>query len=416
MNRVYALYTEGGSALTIRSVSREFPLLSYRDVKRAFRCFGIVKSSIPVAPHILEEYSEDEIVSLIRRNKEHSVLKKMENDRGVYFERKFYDSKKEMVNIKSDKDFVENIIDGYFNRKKPDIQKFNNRISKSAPVKFKTDKTKTDRPLFCIFGDIHFGKKFDSPIFGRGYSSEIAKERLMEMAKKTCEEAKVLNTNHIVMINLGDILETALEDGMHPGHTNPSSVDLVQSDQIFYAIDTFVEMVNYVLANSDCKVSLKNCGGNHDRLSERGAGSDFQRSGSQIVVGVVKRLLASEKRLEVIIQKNNLLKFVYGNICVFAQHGDAIMAKRKPSELVNLFGEGPNRYHVLLSGHLHNIKVSESSNYIQIQASAIASPDSYSIEMIGTSAVPGFILGHEPENSPDGKPTYGFDYRKISLR
>lgn len=408
MDKIYRLYSSmDGAGLTLRTVSREFHLLNYRDFKRILRAFNITKASLAVAPHILEEYSTDEIVSLIRRNKENSILKKLDSDRDKYYEKKYYETKKTIGGIKSNSDWIEQAIDSYFNRKNSVLPRYVSTTPKNIKqVKgTKSDENKTDKPLFCIFGDIHFGKKFDNTIFGRGYNKDVAHERIMEIASKTIEEAKKMKTKEIVAISLGDLIECAMEDGMHPGHS--MEMDLFQDEQIFFAIDSLIAMINEMLSKTDCKITFCSIHGNHDRIGI-GRDDDKSRTAGKVITGMIKRLMANEERLEVVMPKNNLLKMKKSNICVLAQHGDSSLNKRKPSELINLFGEGTSCYHLLLKGHWHSLKVDEGTNFLTITAPSVASADKYIMEELGHNNLPGFILGSEPN-------CYGFDYKKITL-
>lgn len=408
MDKMYRLYSNmDGAGLTLRAVSREFPLFNYRDFKRILRAFNITKASLAVAPHILEEYSEDQIVELVRRNKENTILKKLDLSREKYYEKKYFDSKKEIGGIKSNSDWVEQTIDSYFNRKNPLLPQPIVISSKNIkqPKGKKQEENKTDKPLFCIFGDIHFGKKFDNTIFGRGYNKDIAHERMMEIASQTIQEAIKMNTKEIVAICLGDLIECAMEDGMHPGHS--LEMDLFQEDQIFFATDSLIAMFKEMLSKTDCKITFCSIHGNHDRIGV-GRDEDKSRTAGKVITGMVKRLMANEERMEVIMPKNNLLKMRKNNICIFAQHGDSSLNKRKPSELINLFGEGTSCYHLLLKGHWHSLKVDEGTNFLTITAPSVASADKYILEELGHNNLPGFILGSEPD-------CYGFDYKKITL-
>lgn len=402
MDKIYRLYSSmDGAGLTLRAVSREFHLLNYKDFKRILRAFNITKASLAVAPHVLEEYSEEDLVSLIRRNKENSLLKKLDIDRQKYYEKKFYETKKEMVGIKSNSEWIESIVDNYFSKRKPILPA---PVSKSKKED-KSDELQGEKPVFCIFGDIHYGKKFANPVFGRGYNKDIAHERMMEIARHTIDEAKRMKAKEIVMICLGDLIECALEDGMHPGHSQ--EMDLFQEEQIFFAIDSMMEMLNHIISKTDSKITFCSIHGNHDRLGV-GRDDDKSRTAGKVITGMIKRLMENEKRLEVVMPKNNLLKLIRGRICVFAQHGDSSMNKKKPSELVNLFGEGTSRYHLLLKGHWHSLKVDEGTNYLTLTAPSVASADKYIMEELGNNNLPGFILGHEPN-------CYGFNYKKITL-
>ena len=412
MDKIYRLYSSmDGAGLTLRAVSREFHLLNYRDFKRILRAFNITKASLAVAPHILEEYSEDEIVSLIRRNKENTVLKKLDLERQKYYEKKYFETKKEIGGIKSNTDWVEQLLESWFQKRKPTLSIPVNRLQKGAKIKsVKTAKASTehllnDKPLFCIFGDVHYGKRFENPIFGRGYNKEIAHERVMQIAKTTIEEAIKLKAKEIIVVCLGDLIECAMEDGMHPGHS--MEMDLFQEQQIFFAIDSLMEMLKEMLTKTDCKITYCSIHGNHDRIGH-GRDDDKSRTAGKVITGVISRLMTNEKNLEVIMPKNNLLKLKRGNICLFAQHGDSSLNKKKPSELINLFGEGTSCYHLLLKGHWHSLKADEGTNFLTLTAPAVASADKYILEELGNNSLPGFILGNEPN-------CYGFDYKKITL-
>ena len=80
MNTIYRLYSYYGDALTQRVVSRHFFDLSLIDFKRILRAFNITKASAPFAPHMIEEYTENELRDIQLREKENSFLRKAEED------------------------------------------------------------------------------------------------------------------------------------------------------------------------------------------------------------------------------------------------------------------------------------------------------------------------------------------------
>lgn len=80
MNMIYRLYSYYGDSLTQRVISRHFVDLSLIDFKRILRVFNITKASAPFAPHMFEEYSEDELRDIQLREKENSFLRKAEED------------------------------------------------------------------------------------------------------------------------------------------------------------------------------------------------------------------------------------------------------------------------------------------------------------------------------------------------
>lgn len=411
MDAVYRLYSGmDGAGMTLRAVSREFPDLSYKDFKRILRAFNVTKSSLPVSPHIMEEMTADEIVSLIHRNKEHTILKKLDNDRHKYYEKRFFDSQKEISNIKGSFQWVDGILDGFFSKNKIQTLLGTNKTAKSKRIK-KTKSAskpvKAGHPIFSIYGDNHYGKKFDNTMFGRGYDKNIAHERMMKIAEETVLEAKRKNSGEIVIISLGDLLESPIEGGMHPNHSE--EMDLQQSEQIFFAAESIMKMLEYVIENTDAPITFASIHGNHDRIAD-GRDEDKSRTGGKIVSGFVQRMVDIKypKRVKFIIPENNLLRMVKGNLCIFAQHGDSGLSKKKPAELMTLFGER-ERFNLQLKGHWHFLKVEEGTNSLAIQMPSVTSADKYIQEEIGSNCLPGFIIGSEPEQG------MGFDYRKITL-
>jgi DNA-binding Lrp family transcriptional regulator len=416
MDAVYRLYSGmDGAGMTLRAVSREFPDLSYKDFKRILRAFNVTKASLPVSPHIMEEMSTDEIVSLIHRNKEHTILKRVDNEKHKYYEKRYFDSQKEINDIKAEFHWVDSVLDSFFDNDKI-TELFKNHAKNVSDKKRKTKSAKSNKksteaigkPVVCIFGDVHYGKKFDSPIFGRGYNRDIAHERVMKIAEEAVLEVKRKNSNELIMLSMGDILESSMEEGIHAGHF--SEMDLHQAEQIFFAVESMIKMIEYVINNTEVKVTFASIHGNHDRMA-MGRDEDKSRTGGKIVSGFVERMVEMKhpKRINFMIPDNNLFKMVVGNLCLFAQHGDSGLSKKKPTELLTLFGEGRECYNVFFKGHWHYLKTEEGTNTLAIQVPAVTSTDKYILEEVGSNCLPGFLIGSEPEQGR------GFDFKKITL-
>lgn len=399
MDRVYRLYSNlDGAGLTLRGVSREFPNLTFRDFKRIIRAFNIVKQSVPVAPHILEEKTEDEIVQLIIRNKENLVFKKLENERNGLIEKYLLDAQRKIVKYQQTEEWVDKIIEKYFSRDKTET-------TKQQTVFKQRDTEKTSNPSICIFGDVHFGKKFDNPVFGRAYNKEIAHERIMQIANCVVEDFNTRNPEKIIMICAGDLIESAMPEGMHSGHLY--EMDLFQEDQIFFAVDSINKMMDFILTNTTCPIEFHAISGNHDRAGEQRT-DDKNRTFGKIICKILERELTNKwEKIKFNIPKNNLLRIVSGKTLIFAQHGDSSLFKKKPNELMTLYGE-PGCYSLFISAHFHRLKVEEGTNFISMTIPSVASADAFILEELGNNNLPGFILGNESYN-------YGFDYKKITL-
>lgn len=399
MDRVYRYYSnmDGGGGLTLREVCREFPHLTFRDFKRILRAFNITKQSIAFAPHILEEYKIEEILEYTRLNKENNYLKKAENERGRLVEKSLQQAQKKILDLESDVDFVQNIVEKYVERRDLNDQ--------SLPIikNVKGKATNLGKPTVCLFGDIHYGKRFSRPRIGRGYNKEIAHERVMKIAEHVITDFKHRYPSEISLICVGDLVECVLEDGMHPAHTH--EMDLLGDEQVFFAVDSLRAMIMHIKNNVTCPVKFHSIHGNHDRIGS-GRDEDKGRTAGRIISGILKREL--ENVVDFHIPNNNLLNFTLGKLSFFVQHGDSPLSKKKPSDLVNIYGE-PGCHSVLVQGHWHCYKVEEGTRFSSIRLPSVASTDKYILEELGNNNMPGFVLGHEAEDSP------GFDFKKITL-
>lgn len=403
MDKIYRLYSNlDGAGLTLRAVSREFHNLTFRDFKRILRAFNITKSSVPVAPHILQEKSPEDITQIIIRNKENIVLKKLDNERNKLFEKYLLEAQRKLYKYQKEEDWIDSVINKYFENKNiQPKERFDFKSSKT------NNKTQVGNSTVCVFGDIHYGKKFDNPILGRAYNKNIAHERVMQIAKTIVNDHISRNSKEIIMVCVGDLVESIMEDGMHAGHLY--EMDLFQEEQIFFAVDSIREMIHYVLNNTNCPVIFHAIQGNHDRIGV-GRDEDKNRTAGKIICKILEREISKESnKISFNIPKNNLLRIVTGKVMLFIQHGDSGLSKKKPTELVNLQGE-PGCYNILLQGHWHSLKSEEGNNYLAMKIPSVASTDKFILEELGNNNLAGFIIGHQPEDC------YGFNYSKITLR
>ncbi len=400
MDKVYRLYSNiEGAGLNLRAVSREFSNLSYRDFKRIIRAFNITKQSIPIAPHILEENSEEVITEYVLRNKENNVLKKLETDKGKFIEKNLIDAQKKLIEIQSVDDYIQSVVEKYI-EKKDDIVE-----SKILQPSILNNLKHTGKPTIVFFGDIHLGKKFEHPIFGRGYNKDIAAERLIQLANEVIKDYKSRESSEIFLICGGDLVESIASDGIHQGHH--FEMDLFQEDQIFAAVDALKNMIKLIDTNVDCKINISIIGGNHCRIGE-GRDDDKNRTAAKIIAHILKRELES-KKIVFNIPKNNLIRLVVGKLCIFMHHGDSSLSKKNTAELIALYGES-GCFHLIVQAHWHRIKVEEGNNYLNFVLPSMCSSDKFIIETLGSSSTPGFIIGNEP----DVNGGYGFDYRKLT--
>lgn len=205
MDLIYRLYSAEGSNLQQRTVSRYFPNFTFQNFKRILRAFNITKASSPMAPHLLEEKSTEELVNLTIQGKENDYLRKLEQDRtklteiklrGVIKENQLLKDKiskvTDILNIEPTKDFIK------FN-KKPDLGKGS---------------------YFIVhLSDIHVGahNSLDG-VYQNKYDEQEIERRLNEIINTI----NTGNYDNIVVMNYGDSLDSYKGETTRGGHDLPT--------------------------------------------------------------------------------------------------------------------------------------------------------------------------------------------------
>ena len=122
MNSVYRLYSYYGANITQREISRTLPEYSLVDFKRILRVFNITKACSPFAPHMYEEYTENELKDMHLRLKENDFLKKLEKEEVEDLKKLNIKLAKELNNLKNN--VIQNVIDAGLEIKDSDYLAF----------------------------------------------------------------------------------------------------------------------------------------------------------------------------------------------------------------------------------------------------------------------------------------------------
>lgn len=373
--------------VTQNTCSKFFPYLTFTTFKKIIRAFNITKDKL-FPPHILEEKEVDEIAELGLKAKEHAATKKLIEKKETYFEQQFRDTQKKLLNITDNNSYIDEVIKKYYTEESTDNKLKNTNLLNNRNNNLSED----GETLYCLFSDIHYGKKFNEPVFGRNYNKDIAHDRVMQIAKKCVKVINECNYGKLKLLFLGDLLETAMESGMHPGQTLHN--DLQGYEQILYAIESFETAIDYIIDNVNNKsleLEIHLIGGNHDRM-ELSRDADKSRTGSRIVFKILERNY-SKKGVKVNVPENNIVNIYDKNLCIIGFHGDNSLLKRKPSELINLHGIGRTGYHLIISGHYHRTKIECGTNYMTISLPSVCSVDEYILNELGLNNLPGYMLG-----------------------
>jgi hypothetical protein len=372
--------------VTMMNVSSYFPYLTFQQFKRVIRCFNITKDMLfPL--HILEEHTEEEIAEFALKNKASASLNKIVEKRASFIEKKYFESQEKIHDLKNIQKFIEESIEKYYTREET------NELSKPQIFGQYTD------ICYLMYSDIHYGKKYSNPVFGRGYNKDIAHERMMQIAKKTVEYIRFKNLNKLYVLFGGDMYESIMTGGMRAEHLK--SMDVTGIDQLIFGVDSQIEFLN-VLRNelgNEFPIVVTYIGGNHDRIG-KDRDDDQERTGSLIAYHMIEREFKNDNfirfnipRKQVYVEKHQ--NHDMNDLCIIAHHGDAEIIKKKGHELVNLYGIGTSGYHLVVNGHWHSSEISfnAGTNYMEISLPSVCSVDEFILDRLGNNQLPGFLLG-----------------------
>jgi hypothetical protein len=372
--------------VTMMNVSSYFPYLTFQQFKRVIRCFNITKDMLfPL--HILEEHTEEEIAEFALKNKASATLSKIVEKRASFIEKKYFESQEKINDLENIHKFIEETIEKYYRREEP------NELSKPDILGKYTD------ICYLMYSDIHYGKKYENPVFGRGYNKDIAHERMMQIAKKTVDYIKFKNLNALYILFGGDMYESVMTSGMRSEHLR--GMDLVGIDQILFGVDSQIEFLNELRKElgKEFPIVATYIGGNHDRIG-KDRDDDSERTGSLIAYHMIDREFKDDNFTQINIPRKpvyveKVQNYEMNDLCIIAHHGDAEIIKKKGHELVNLYGIGTSGYHLVVNGHWHSTEISYNAgtNYMEISLPSVCSVDEFILDRLGNNQLPGFILG-----------------------
>ena len=221
MNTIYRLYSYYGDALTQRVVSRHFFDLSLIDFKRILRAFNITKASAPFAPHMIEEYTENELRDIQLREKENSFLRKAEEDQIQNNEKLLKKYAKENIILKEQinqrKELFEYLL-------AHNINVSSEIIINSAPE---------NNDIIIVLSDLHIGafnEKFGY-IQLESYTENEINRRLDKIIGSLYGEY-----NSITVLNLGDSVDSYDKQTTRGGHELPSTISNKEQSLLYQTI------------------------------------------------------------------------------------------------------------------------------------------------------------------------------------
>lgn len=248
MNTIYRMYSYYGTSLTQREISRHFPELSLVDFRRILKAFNIFKASAPFAPHMFEEYSEDELRAMQLREKENDFLKKAEEDRIKNNEKLLRKYAQENIDLKETIKNLQNIDFKFLGESINPIT-----VEKHEPC---------NRDLILHLSDLHIGAKVES---GSLYENPWNGEEVMRRLRVILSKVASMGSLDTIVINLlGDNLDGMDNQTARRDHIMPQNMDNMEQIKVFIRVlEWFISSLYESKICNSLKIYSVKCG-NHD--------------------------------------------------------------------------------------------------------------------------------------------------------
>lgn len=252
MNLIYRLYSSEGTGLTQREVSKHFGEYTFQQFKKILRAFNITKhGSAPLAPHVIEERSPEELVELAYQNKENDFLRKVEQDRVKVSEKKYTEILQKHYNL------TETLKD--FRTFLPE------NLGEVQPFEFKKPSYSGTKTFILHLSDIHLGADVSRyALYENKYTFSAIKKRMEQLIQQVLNVCSEFKIDNLIVTNLGDSIDGYNKQTTRGGHTLPQNME--NKDQFRNFVVLMVEMFN-TFSKSGLFNYIKYYavdGGNHD--------------------------------------------------------------------------------------------------------------------------------------------------------
>jgi len=247
---IYRLYAADGSNLTQRTVSRYFPLYTFQEFKKILRAFNITKASAPFAPHILEEKTSEELLTLTMQRKENDYLKKYEQNKEQLHEQRYKELLKTNSELKQSVDTFKEFLSDL---------KFDFKFEVKKPT------NTTEATLLVYLSDMHIGADVsDYSVYANPYDRDEVFKRMQKILNRIYELAFMAQASNIIICNIGDSLDGYNGQTTRGGHGLPQNMN--NKDQFKTFISVMLDLFKNLSESGEFDNIKYICveGGNHD--------------------------------------------------------------------------------------------------------------------------------------------------------
>jgi len=222
MESICGLYTYYGGNITARLVANEFPKYTLAEIKRILQAFGITKDSFWTPQHLLEELSIEELSQYRINLKEKSAFKYADSQSEKDYTNLIKKLAKENLNLK---------------RSISDKQTFIQETIPSQDYYISRQELHDDRVIVLTLSDLHIGA-YNTP-YGFVDLDEYNEEEIKNRLKKVLDFVHYNEYTRIIVLNLGDSVDSYKKETTRGGHLLPGSISDKDMSKMYISIMTW---------------------------------------------------------------------------------------------------------------------------------------------------------------------------------
>lgn len=208
MEAVYRLYSIYGANLTQKIVSREFPQFTFVEFKRILRAFNIYKANSEFAPHIIEEKSEEELITLHNQNKENNVLRRIEKDQLAEANKLINKLAQENQKLSKSSKLFEDLL-----KYDPKYENVKREISNNGY---------SNNSIIIWLSDLHIGAYNEK--FGFYQLPNYDKKEIIRRLNKIIDHFENKSYDNVIVVDLGDSIDQFNKETTRGGHLLPNNM------------------------------------------------------------------------------------------------------------------------------------------------------------------------------------------------
>jgi hypothetical protein len=237
METIYRLYTIYGANLTQKIVSREFPQYTFVEFKRILRAFNIYKANSEFAPHIIEEKSEEELITLHNQNKENNVLRRIEKDQLAEANKLINKLAQENQKLSKSSKLFEDLLKYDPNYKNEKYFSLNNLVDEKESA-------------IIFLSDLHIGAYNEK--FGFYQLPNYDRAEIMRRLDVILDKFINKQYKHLIVVDLGDSIDQFNKETTRGGHLLPNNMTDKEMSHLY------LDCMNYFFTNLKSSVNADN--------------------------------------------------------------------------------------------------------------------------------------------------------------